>query len=86
MAQRFEFPKLTKPGVYVIDFIGAGKSSRALVRKGRLRPVVGIGTAGQTVTVVDDAGKPGDEIKLAFDLDHFILIEPESGNVLGNGS
>ena len=58
MARRFEFPKLTKPGVYVIDFIGAGKSSRALVRKGRLRPVVGTGTAGQTITVVDDAGKP----------------------------
>lgn len=57
-ARRFEFPKLTKPGVYVIDFIGAGKSSRALVRKGRLRPVVDTGTAGQTVTVVDDSGKP----------------------------
>ncbi len=57
-AKRFEFPKLTKPGVYVIDFIGSGKSSRALVRKGRLRAVTGTGTAGQTVTVVDDAGKP----------------------------
>jgi multiple sugar transport system ATP-binding protein len=30
-----------------------------------------------------DAGKPGDEIEAAFDLDHFILIEPESGKVLG---
>ena len=37
VARRFEFPELTKPGVYVIDFIGNGKSSRALVRKGRLR-------------------------------------------------
>src|SRR5262249_47100809 len=26
--RRFEFPELTRPGVYVIDFIGAGKSSR----------------------------------------------------------
>ena len=32
--------ELTKPGVYVIDFIGGGKSSRALIRKGRLRPLV----------------------------------------------
>src|SRR5439155_11574153 len=46
-----------RPGVYVIDFIGAGKSSRALVRKGRLRPLVATGTAGQAVTVVDDANK-----------------------------
>ncbi|MGE0241882.1 MAG: TOBE domain-containing protein, partial [Parvibaculaceae bacterium] len=31
-----------------------------------------------------DAGKPGDELRVAFDLDHFILIEPESGRVLGS--
>ncbi|MGE0004653.1 MAG: ABC transporter ATP-binding protein [Parvibaculaceae bacterium] len=31
-----------------------------------------------------DAGKPGDKIEVALDLDHFILIEPESGNVLGS--
>jgi len=51
----FEFPQLSRPGVYVIDFIGAGKGSRALIRKGRLRPLVAIGTAGQVITVVDDA-------------------------------
>src|SRR5262249_7451570 len=33
-----------------------------------------------------DAGRPGDEFEASFDLDHFILIEPESGKVLGNGS
>ncbi|OWK38438.1 hypothetical protein FRUB_07558 [Fimbriiglobus ruber] len=57
VARRFTFSEMTKPGVYVIDFIGAGKSSRALVRKGRLRPVVTTGTAGQVVRVVDDASK-----------------------------
>jgi hypothetical protein len=56
--RRYEFPQLTKPGVYVIDFIGSGKSSRALVRKGRLRPLIATGTAGQIVTVVDDANRP----------------------------
>jgi hypothetical protein len=55
VAHKFEFPQLTRPGVYVIDFIGAGKSSRALVRKGRLRPLVAVGTAGQRITVIDDA-------------------------------
>ena len=57
--QQFEFPQLTKPGVYVIDFIGNGKSSRALVRKGRLRPLVATSTAGQIVHVVDDANRAG---------------------------
>ncbi|MFL5338684.1 MAG: hypothetical protein ACJ8F7_00835 [Gemmataceae bacterium] len=58
IGRKFEFPQLTKPGVYVIDFIGGGKSSRALVRKGRLRPLVTTGTAGQRVAVVDDANQP----------------------------
>src|SRR5262249_55764330 len=43
LARRFDFPLLSKPGVYVVDFIGGGKSSRALVRKGRLRPPVATG-------------------------------------------
>ena len=58
VARSFAFPQLTRPGVYVIDFIGNGKSSRALVRKGRLRPVVTTGTLGQTVTVLDEQNRP----------------------------
>ncbi|MBS0262067.1 MAG: hypothetical protein JSS02_08915, partial [Planctomycetes bacterium] len=54
MARHFEFPKLNKTGVYVIDFIGNGRSSRALVRKGRLRQVVRTGPAGQVFTVLDE--------------------------------
>ncbi len=56
--RKFEFPQLNKPGVYVIDFIGGGKSSRALIRKGRFRPLVSTGTAGQNVIVVDEANQP----------------------------
>src|SRR5262249_3139319 len=58
VARTFEFRELTRPGVYVIDFIGSGKSSRALVRKGRLKPVVTTGTAGQNVAVVDEGNRP----------------------------
>ena len=52
--RKFQFPELNKPGVYVIDFIGAGKSSRALIRKGHLRPLVVSGNAGQNLRIVDD--------------------------------
>ncbi len=55
--RQFAFPQLTKPGVYVVDFIGNGKSSRALVRKGKLRPLVATSTAGQLIHVVDDANR-----------------------------
>lgn len=57
MPRRFEFPQLKAAGVYVIDFIGAGKSSRALIRKGRLRPLFTTTTAGQLAVIVDDANR-----------------------------
>ncbi len=52
------FPEKNQPGVYVIDLIGGGKSSRALIRKGRIRPIVTTGTAGQIVRVIDETNKP----------------------------
>lgn len=53
ITRKFEFPKLNKNGVYVVDFIGNGRSSRALVRKGKLRHVVNTGAAGQDFSVFD---------------------------------
>jgi len=51
--RRFEF-KIDKPGVYIVDFIGSGKSSRALIRKGKLRPLTSITAGGLAVTVLDE--------------------------------
>lgn len=47
-----------RPGTYVIELIGNGKSSRALIRRGGLRHTVRVGPAGPTVRVLDDAGRP----------------------------
>ena len=58
VGRKFEFPQITKPGVYVVDFIGAGKSSRALIRKGRMRTLQTMSTAGQKLTILDEADKP----------------------------
>ncbi|HEV2945745.1 MAG TPA: hypothetical protein VGX70_00120, partial [Gemmataceae bacterium] len=66
VSRRFEFPQLKKPGVYVVDFIGSGKSSRALIRKGRLQPLVSVGTAGQVVTVFDEARRPFKDATIWF--------------------
>ncbi len=52
--RHFEFPALNQRGVYVIDFIGNGKSSRALVRKGKLHYLVRTSVAGQVFTVFDE--------------------------------
>lgn len=51
------FDNLTRPGTYVIELIGGGKSSRALIRKGELRYVERLGAAGHVLTVLDDEGR-----------------------------
>jgi hypothetical protein len=64
--RRFAFDELTRPGIYVIDFIGNGKSSRALVRKGRLGYVERHGAAGHVLTILDEDGRalPGASVWL----------------------
>ena len=52
--RHFKFAELNKPGVYVIDFIGNGKSSRVLVRKGNLRFVARTSTAGHIFNVLNE--------------------------------
>ncbi len=54
----FEFPTLKEPGVYVIDFIGNGRSSRVLIHKGQLHYVMRVGAAGQMLTVLDEDDRP----------------------------
>jgi hypothetical protein len=55
--RHFEFESLSRPGVYVIDFIGNGMSSRVVVRKGQLRILPRITTAGHQFTILDDSNQ-----------------------------
>jgi hypothetical protein len=55
--RHFKFPQLSKRGTYVIDLIGNGHSSRALIRKGQLRFVVSTTPAGQKFRVFDENGR-----------------------------
>ncbi|MFT7633421.1 MAG: hypothetical protein ACI87E_004477 [Mariniblastus sp.] len=55
-ARKFKFPQIKKRGVYVVDFIAAGKSSRALIRKGRLQMSDRVTPVGQQFTIIDQAG------------------------------
>jgi hypothetical protein len=52
----FEFPSLSGPGVYVVEFIGNGISSRAVIQKGRLQYTQRLGAAGHVLMVRDEAG------------------------------
>ncbi|MCX5744853.1 MAG: hypothetical protein NT062_20385 [Proteobacteria bacterium] len=54
--RRIELPACARPGTYIVDLIGNGKSSRVVIYKGRLRHVARIGAAGHVVTIVDERG------------------------------
>ena len=58
LPRHFDFPNLKDRGVYIVEFIGNGKSSRALIRKGKLRYLEHVGAAGQVFTILDEANKP----------------------------
>ncbi len=62
--RRFEFPELKKPGVYVVDFIGNGRSSRALIRKGKLKFLARTAPTGQVFTVLDEKNQKVDDSKI----------------------
>ena len=51
------FPDLKKRGTYVVEFIGNGISSRALVRKGALRLLGKIGPAGHEFKILDESNR-----------------------------
>ena len=51
-----EFPRIDHRGVYVVELIGNGKSSRAIIRKGALTFLSRTSTAGQVFTVLDEHG------------------------------
>ncbi|RMG10209.1 MAG: hypothetical protein D6731_17895 [Planctomycetota bacterium] len=55
--RRFEFPQLRGAGTWVVEFIGGGRSSRALVRKGTLRCLERVSAAGHVLRVVDERGR-----------------------------
>ncbi|WP_425401017.1 hypothetical protein [Aeoliella sp.] len=57
--REFTFPELTdKRGVWMIELIGGGRSSRALVRKGGLHFLSRQGVAGTVLSILDENDEP----------------------------
>jgi hypothetical protein len=55
--RRFDLGAVSRPGVYVVELIGNGLSSRAVIHKGRLQFTERLGAAGHVFIVRDGAGK-----------------------------
>ena len=54
VARTLDFPELSDRGTFVVELIGNGKSSRALVQKGRLDVLQKISSAGHAFSVLDE--------------------------------
>ena len=59
-----ELPGLDRPGLFAVELIGNGLSSRALLRKGTLRALERRSAAGHAFSVVDEAGRPCPQARL----------------------
>ncbi|HEX2749635.1 MAG TPA: hypothetical protein VHM91_16615, partial [Verrucomicrobiales bacterium] len=72
-ARTFQFPELKgKRGVWIVEFIGGGKSSRALIRKGGLRHVVENTSEGTVVRVFDESMKPVEKAWVLFGTHRYV--------------
>ena len=57
LRRRFVFDQARRPGVYVVEFIGDGMSSRAIVRKGHLDFIERQDSAGHAMHVLDETSR-----------------------------
>ena len=59
MVRTFKFPEMKgQRGAWIVEFIGGGKASRALIRKGEWSVIQEQGAAGDMLTVLDEKRQP----------------------------
>lgn len=62
--ERIAVPACDRPGTWVVELVGNGRASRALVRKGDLRAVTRVTAGGLAVRILDETGAPCPEATL----------------------
>lgn len=78
--QSFTFAELPPAGTFIIDFMGNGKSSRALIRKGQLYYQTAPQAQGQWVRVFDEQHQPVPQAQLWLSGQHYTA--DDKGEVL----
>ncbi|MFT5288398.1 MAG: hypothetical protein ACI82F_000453 [Planctomycetota bacterium] len=64
--RRIELPSMSKPGVFVVELVGGGVSSRAVIRKGELRFTERRTSAGHAFRVLNEKGQAEANARLWF--------------------
>lgn len=73
--EEFTFAALEKPGIHIVEMIGGGVSSRAVVHKGALHLLARVGSAGHVFRVLDSERAPVDDAILRFGARDFTADE-----------
>jgi hypothetical protein len=82
VTRRFPFPELKgKRGAWIIEFIGGGKSSRALLRKGAYTLIQRPGPAGDRLTILDEKRQVATNAVAWLD-GRRLEPDPKSGTIL----
>ncbi len=77
--EHLDFPELAAPGLYVVECSGNGVSSRAVIRKGRVRLMQRHDAGGYVFCALDEEGQIVKGTKLA--LDGTIFTANENGEI-----
>lgn len=80
--ERIAIPDCAGAGTWVVELIGRGVSSRAIIRKGALQAVWRLGAAGQVVTILDAAGRQLPEAVLLLGGREFRRAAGDDGIIL----
>ncbi len=64
--REIQIDALTKPGTYVVELIGGGVSSRAVITKGSLQVLDRATPSGHSLLVLDGAGEPATDAVVRF--------------------
>ncbi|MBP8300920.1 MAG: hypothetical protein KA020_11170, partial [Planctomycetes bacterium] len=62
----FDLPMLKEPGTYIVEFVGNGISSRAVIQKGSLRYTDRVTAAGHVFRVYDETGTQRKDASIWF--------------------
>ncbi|KAH3757610.1 autotransporter-associated beta strand protein [Pelomyxa schiedti] len=78
--RKFAFPELgSQRGVYVIEFIAQGKSSRAVIRRGGFRFIERVSVAGQALSILDEKNRVVTGCKVYVDGNEYSDLAPQPG-------
>lgn len=75
LRRSFELPSLDGSGVYIIDLIGNGINSRAVIHKGGLRYVERLTDAGHMFRILDERNQPVPDATIWLDGHEYAAID-----------